>query len=299
MFKGSNLRARNRLKSLLFTLMIFYLLPCLVYAIEIRIPSTSAHDVRDEFPIELLKFLLKRIPGEHKITRSLKHLSQARIVAELKKGGDNINLCWLGTSAALERDLLPVYFPIFRGLLGYRVFIINKKDQEIFSKIKRLEDLQKYQGVQGIGWADTEILEYAGLKQVTVVYEHIFQMMNKGRISYFSRGVNEAYREVAVRQDKMKNLLVDERLLLVYPLVSYFFTHADNHELAALLRQAFSEAYQDGSFLNFFSSHPQIKETLKHLNINNRVRLDIANPFLTPETMALPLGYFSPIPSQR
>jgi len=263
-----------------------------VHAIEIRIPTTSEYEARRSYKIGLLKLLLKEIPGKHKITTSSVTYTQARAIYQLSKEKKDINLYWAGTSSILEKELLPVYFPIYRGLMGYRFLIINKDDKYRFKSIKTLSDLQKLQGVQGIGWSDKELLEYSGLKQYSAKYDSTFSMVNKGRVDYFSRGIMEAHNEVATREHTLPNLSVDENILLRYPFGMYFFTSPDNQELAELLTKAFINAYEDGSFLDYFNNHPEIKTVLEQLNIENRTIMDIPNPFLTEETMNLPSKYW-------
>jgi len=127
------------------------------FAVEIRLPSTFQYVEQDAFKLGLLKLALQKAKVKYTITTSLTVHSQARVIAFLKKGSDRINLHWMGTSAQLEKDLLPIRFPIYRGLLGHRIFIIHKDDQGKFDDVKTLVDLQKYRGIQGIGWADIQI----------------------------------------------------------------------------------------------------------------------------------------------
>ena len=136
--------------------------------------------------------------------------------------------------------------------MGHRVFIINKKDKTKFTQVKTLRALQKLQGVQGHGWSDIKILEHSKLSQYSAMYEDIFNMVNKRRVDYFSRGINEAYKEVSARTGLLENLVVDDNILLVYPFAFYFFTNTHNEKLATSLNTAFSQAYQDGSFLEYF-----------------------------------------------
>ncbi|MCJ8339931.1 MAG: hypothetical protein MJK10_15800 [Pseudomonadales bacterium] len=291
MFKNTAEKILFWIKKSIITLVALSLFNAPLYALEIKLPVTSKYLSRDNFNIGLLKLLLSKIPGEHKISSTVLQYTQARVVKELKKG-ESINLYWMGTSPELERDLLPVYFPIYRGLLGHRVLIIHKNDKSSFDHITSLDDLSNYVGVQGIGWSDIKILEHAKLKQKQAVYENIFSLMNRGRYDYFSRGINEAYREVASRQSAMPNLYIDENILLVYPFAFYLFTNPENEELARLLTQAFNQAYDDGSFLDYFYKHSETLETFKLMNIKKRVRYDIANPFLTSRTKAIAARYW-------
>lgn len=218
--------------------------------------------------------------------------TQPRIIHSLRQDTD-INLYWMGTSAYLEKELRPIRFPLHRGLLGYRIFIIHKDHQIKFSTVKKLADLQNFQGVQGQSWSDNEILNKAGLNQTQIQYEHIFHMINAGdRFDYFSRGIVEAFSEVDSHIKELPNLAIESEVLLVYPFSQFFFTNPSNEELAEALERGFEKAYQDGSFLDFFLNHPRILSVFEKVNIENRIRIDIPNPQSTQETADIPAQYF-------
>lgn len=273
--------------------MLLLIISTSIFSLEIKIPTTSQHAERDSFELGLLALILQKVKGSHTITIAHGEYTQARIIKELKEDSGKINLYWMGTSAALEKDLLPIRIPIYRGLLGHRIFIINRNSQILFDDVKTLSDLQKYSGVQGFGWSDIDILEYSGLKQHPAKYRNIFNMINQGgRIDYFSRAVTEAFSEVSARKDRLVNLAVENNVLLVYPFALFFFTSHANTELAEIITQGFKVAYQDGSFNRYFYNHPSIKKVIAQANMDKRVKIEIANPFITPETNAISDEYW-------
>jgi hypothetical protein len=256
----------------------------LTHAIEVKVPVISEFSELDVYKIDLLKFILEKAGVKYKITSASQIRTQARIILELKHNSDKINLHWMGTSRELENDLLPIRIPIYRGLLGHRIFIIHKGHQAKFDNVKTLSDLQKLTGTQGLGWTDIEILEHSGLKQYTKLYENIFRTVNIGRVDYFSRGLSEAFVEVDARIEKYPNLDVENKVLLVYPFAMFFFTSHSNTELAGVLEDGFRKSYEDGSFNTFFYNHPDIKEIFKQAHIDERIRIDIPNPLLSVAT---------------
>lgn len=266
--------------------------PALATSIDVVVPVKSRVDATQEYPFALLKFVLDKSGVKYTITLTdVGVTTQARDVFRLKSN-QGINLGWFGTSPELERDLIPIRFPIWRGLLGYRVFIINKDKQDAFDHVNTLEDLQRFTGAQGIGWTDIQILEHSGLKQEASAYDLIFAKINTGRADYFSRGITEAFREVKARQKEFPNLVVERHVLLVYPFDGFFFTNKENPELARALEDGFRKSYADGSFKKFFYSHPAVKAVLDKANTNGRKRINIPNPLLTPETQAIPDVYW-------
>jgi len=272
---------------------LILLMTCSALAIEIKLPVSSEHAQRDAFQIGLLKLALNKTGVKYHITKSPQTRTQSRIFNDLKRGSEQINLYWMGTSPEYEKALLPIRFPVYRGLLGHRIFIIHKDTQANFDNVKTLSALQKYMGAQGIGWTDIEILEHSGLKQHITTYENIFKMINRGgRVDYFSRGVSEAFMEVDSRKEQLPNLEVEKKILLVYPFAMLFFTSRTNIELKEILEDGFRKAYEDGSFNNYFYNHPDIKKIFEKANLQQRVKINIPNPFLTKETINIPDKYW-------
>jgi len=60
--------------------------------------------------------------------------SQVRKVALVQRG--ELDVMYAGTTIEMEEQLQPIRFPITRGLIGSRIFIINKKYQKEYDEIK-------------------------------------------------------------------------------------------------------------------------------------------------------------------
>lgn len=264
-----------------------FLIPATVWAVTIKINDTRSNN----YYLEALTWLLDKsgkaytiVPTDYPVS------SQARKVAFVKTG--DIDILYAGTSIKLEQQLRPIRFPIMRGLIGRRVFIINKTLQAEYGLVKNIDDLKKHVGIQGLGWADTQILEFSGLKQAGALYDDIFTRINAGSRYYFPRGVVEAFSELADMKNQMPDLAVENNILLVYKAAVFFFVHPANTELAAMLETGFQKGYEDGSYDRFFYTHPLIKRSLAQANLQNRTVLKIPNPFLSPETNAVPARYW-------
>src|SRR5579872_3285374 len=86
-------------------------------ALDVRAAMKSKYDTTSEYPLALLKFVLDKSGVPYTISFSdIGVTTQAREIA-LLKDNDKINIGWYGTSAELERDLVPIRYPIWRGLL--------------------------------------------------------------------------------------------------------------------------------------------------------------------------------------
>lgn len=74
------------------------------------------------------------------------------MLRQLKEGSTDVT--WAVTSKEREREHLAVYFPLARGLLGYRVFLVHPDNQQSFGTSAPGE-LKQSLSIQGIGWPTT------------------------------------------------------------------------------------------------------------------------------------------------
>lgn len=127
-----------------------------VWAIDIKISDSRANN----FYMDALKFVLEKSGADYEFVPTKHPVSSQGRKFILVKNGD-IDILYAGTSVQLEKELLPIRFPIMRGLAGRRIFIINKNYQSEYSSIRNLNDLKMFVGIQGIGWG---ILKYWRLR---------------------------------------------------------------------------------------------------------------------------------------
>lgn len=215
--------------------------------------------------------------------------------AQMLLRGEPINLAWMGTSSEYEQKLLPVRVPLLRGLSGLRVLIINQARQTEFAQVDSLAALAAFTGVQGIGWSDIDILRGAGLNISAARRASILDMLNRNQhVDYYPRSPVEAFGELTARGRDYPQLMVEPRLLLHYPFAVYFFVSPEAPRLAEALTRGLEQAYADGSFLALFEGHPLIRDSLRQLQAERRLRLELANPDLTEASRRLPDHYWHP-----
>ncbi|WP_163834195.1 hypothetical protein [Spartinivicinus ruber] len=261
-------------------------------SLEIKVPVLPYREEAFGYQYRLLELALAKSGYQYKIIKKTHDATQERLKLMLKAGKE-VNVYWMGTSSQLEKQLIPVRIPLLRGLLGHRVFIINQRDQPRFNNIKTVNDLKNMQAIQGIGWSDIAILEAAGLKTVAGKYKNIFNIINKGgRVDYFPRGVNEAWKEVKVHKPNHPYITVETKIMLVYPFALFFFVSPNQPEIAKALTKGLKESYKDGSFMQHFSQHPSITAIFKQADMDKRLTFIIKNPLMSKETMAIPASYW-------
>jgi hypothetical protein len=256
----------------------------LVISIRSTRETLPGHDPSKEYKYQLLQLIFsktQKTDGPFRIETQTDWITQARSIEMVKQG--YLSLIMTMTSKERERDLFPIRIPIYKGMYGYRLAIINRDDQKKFSAVKNLEDFQKLWAGQGSQWPDTKILEANGFKVVgTSRYIELFDMLEQRRFDFFPRGLHEPWRELADRQNP--ELVVETDLCLHYPAPGYIFTAKANQKLADRLERGFRIALKDGSFDELFYNHQVIANVLKSANLKKRRIFRLVNPLLTPET---------------
>lgn len=273
-----------------FMVILFFILTLFSYSMTIVkvMKPESESDVRQNYYLKLLTLSLEKTKtkyGDYKIENTVEGL-QGRAVKLLADGSSLVDVMWCMTNAERERIMLPVRVPLLKGLMGYRIFIINKNNIEKFLNIKSIEELKKLKAIQGHDWPDTDILINNGFKvEKSTYYEGMFKMIDSGRADYFPRAVNEPYSEIKKREEL--NLIVEERIRLYYFAPIYFFVNVKKGNLRNRIAEGLEIAIDDGSFDKIFYNDNSIKNIITDIN-NNKIKIfKLENHFLTSETRKL------------
>ncbi|VUD41213.1 hypothetical protein TDB9533_00441 [Thalassocella blandensis] len=240
-------------------------------------------DPKQVLVLDILKLALSKSDSanEYRFEETSQFATQERLVSWLDEGV--VDVIWAGTGKKYEQDLRPIRIPIYKGMLGHRIFIIRKGDQEKFNHVDSLADLRQIPLGQGRFWGDTIVLKNAEMNVVDPVkYDSLFHMLEGGRFDFFPRAIHEPWTEV--ESYKELNLTVEKNILLVYPFAMYFFVNKNNNELAQKIEQGFRAAIDDGSFDELFYNNPEIKATLEKSDLQNRTVFRLPNPDMSDET---------------
>lgn len=259
----------------------------------------SKIDPNDAYLEELIALILKNSPRQYKINSKIGRMQQDRSIYEMTKKDGKLDLMWTMTTDGREKKLIPIKIPIDKGLMGWRVVLIDKKNQERFRKIRTLNDLKEFSAGQERDWPDTDILRS---NQLTVVtsngYNPLFSMLMAGRFDYFPRSIFEVNKDI--ENHPLENMIIDQNIVIIYPTASYFFVSPRRPKLAEDLRIGFEKIIADGSFEKLFQKHNHAD--LEKLNVNNRIKIHLKNPLLKPNSMDLnrkELWYFSHHESEK
>jgi hypothetical protein len=209
-------------------------------------------------------------------------MAQGRTLVELATGRSPIDLMWTMTDIQRESGgLLPVRVPIDRGLLGWRLLLVRRKELAQWQQVRTLKDLAQRLAGQGHDWPDTAILRANGLQVGTSsVYDALFRMLAAGRVDYFPRSILEIDAEMA--GGRHPELAIAPGLMLHYPAAAYLFVSPSRPELAAELMTGLEAAVADGSFQRLHRGF--YGAVLKaHPIAPDRV-VKLSNPLLPPQT---------------
>lgn len=243
-------------------------------------PETKS-DTRAEYPTLLLRHALEKTGASFVLVPSEERMFQGRALRSLHEG-NTVSVVWSMTSKERELQFRPIRIPIFKGLIGWRLLLIRKESQPVFSNIQSLAGLQPLIAGQGHDWPDTKILQDNDISVTSPSdYEALFRLLNKGRVSFIPRSIVEIWDEE--RRYKTMGLSVEKTLLLRYPSAAYYFVAKDNEMLAKLIQKGLELSIEDGSFDKLFYTHHQTAIDLA--NIQNRKIFDLHNlelPFNTP-----------------
>ncbi|WP_347331458.1 diguanylate cyclase [Marinimicrobium locisalis] len=235
----------------------------------------------DAYAVGALRIALEYIEGDYEVEVGRDPITQTRAIERLE--ADQMDVMWLASNREVEEQLLPIRFPLLKGLLGYRIFIINPKRQSRFDQVEDFEDLKQLTFGQGAGWPDIKILESNGLEVITTSkYDNLFYMVEGGRFDAFPRGVLEPWTELAAHPDLP--LAVEDNLVLVYKLPFYLFVSPDKPELAQAIHDGLDQALAAGRFDEYFYGTDMIEDALTRSNLKNRRPFPLENPTLTEET---------------
>lgn len=249
------------------------------------VDSKQYPDPKQSYFVDLLNLALeatKNEYGDYQLQPVPIEMTQGRTSLMLQRN-EYINLTWRMTSQALEQKLQAIYFPILKGIMGSRIFVINKGDQSKFTKDLSLAALKKIPLGQGNNWPDATILLANGFSVIKGNDDHLMKMLKKRRFDYFPRALHEPWLELANESE----LVVEENFMLKYPAPTFFFVNKKNKRLQQRLDLGFKKILNSGKFEHFFLNHRITAGILTRANVNNRIIFELNNPLLSEQVKML------------
>ena len=254
-----------------------------VHGANERIRYPQAGNVFTEhhrYPIALLNLALSYTDLNFSVEPSQHFMTQGRAIKQLNLHQD-IDIMWTMTSLERESQVRPIRIPIYKGLIGWRLFLTTEEN----IKTKHVPTLKKQINfltlIQGHDWPDTEILEFNGYRVHTGSdYLGLFKILSLGRADLFPRSIIEIWDELKDRPEK--NIVLEPSMVISYPTATYFFVAKENERLAGIIESGLIEAINDGSFDNLFQQYYQ--SFISKAELDKRAHLRLTNPLLPDET---------------
>tara|TARA_Y100000780_G_scaffold232364_1_gene263073 strand:- start:12634 stop:13482 length:849 start_codon:yes stop_codon:yes gene_type:complete len=151
-----------------------------------------------------------------------------------------MDILWSSCDIDFEKKYLPIYFPLAKGVLSYRLALVHKKAMVKVKSVKDLEDLKYLKIGQGIGWPDILVYENHGIKIIQANIPGLIKMLEENRIDMIPLGIGEI-KNIKKHFTKSKDIEIYKDLILYYPWPMIFYVHRDNPFLAKVIQSGLNE----------------------------------------------------------
>jgi hypothetical protein len=232
------------------------------------------------YPVALLELVLSYHDEKLTATPSQDFMPQGRAIIQLSQAKD-IDVLWTMTSTQREQEILPIRIPIYKGLIGWRLFLTNPTHLANNKSPSNINTLKQAIMIQGHDWPDTEILAFNGFNVLKVPnYEGFFKILSLNRAELFPRSLIEVWDELDSYGNR--NIVLEPDTIISYPTATYFFVSPDNTRLASIIKTGLRKSLNDGKFDALFSKH--YAERINKANLRERTHFRLSNPLLPKET---------------
>lgn len=254
---------------------------------------------RDQREIDLLELSLKKTVdeyGPYELVPAPRNMTISREFEVIKEGRHDNYIRSFGFEPKLadSPELVFAKFPLYRGVLSYRVCFVSKDKEEIVAKAanESLEALQKFTFGQGLGWVDARILEHNGFRVREVrKYESLFEMTAINRVDLFCRGMNELLPE-AIEFSDIENLSHDKSFALYYPLSLVFVANKNDEKLIKRVEKGLLKAFNDGSYQEIWDWY--FEASVEFVGLEKRKIYKLKNHLLRENDINLEPYFYQP-----
>lgn len=268
----------HSMKHKLFGVILFavLMLQSICHAKPLYYPRPEADfDERTGYPLTLLRLVLDESGSgkQYELLPTDVRMPRGRSLKLLEQG-IAVDIFWVINSKEREEALLPIPIPIYDGVFGYRLLLVNKENTGQFPK--SISEAQLKQKVAGLGhdWPDFKILEKNGYTvQGSSSYNGLFRLLKLGRVDYLPRSVIEIWSEYD--HFESQGLVVDQNVALFYPVDYYYFVNKNNVELADILYKGLKKLADKGALKSLFEA--AYGDLIEQANLKERTIFRLEN----------------------
>ncbi|EOX4127738.1 substrate-binding periplasmic protein [Vibrio cholerae] len=211
-------------------------------------------------------------------------------VTDYPLAADEANIFALGTDLTTtvagnlkfaKGTYLMVPHAICGGILGCRVLVVRRGEQDQFAQLSLSELQQHIAGIPGT-WADAELLRQNGfrvLEQGTLVQQ--FLLLQEGLCDFIPLGINEAQSLLDEHSYETGRLVIEPSLILYYPLPIVFYVHPAQPQLQEVINKGLLHIDHNGELERLYQKH--YGESVLRMNPKQRKVIPLVNKQLSDE----------------
>ena len=293
---------RNALKKMKKALLLLPVLACLVACSENKQKTKSMEqdiqktttvnfwngnrsEARQVYERKVLKAILEATEAEWgawEIEETLEEYPGNEESLVFTEKGHDLFVTIAGNQKFTEGDMIVIPYLLTKNLLGYRVPIIRKEDEGLFSGISRPEDIKKLDHGIPETWSDATIFRHNGYNVVEEVsLNDIFDRLQNGLFDYSAYGANEVLGVYENRASKREDLIIEKNILLFYPFPLVFYVNPNLPNMAERIEQGLQSIISSGKMDAIFDEH--YGEITEQLNLDDRSIFILDNPLIPDE----------------
>lgn len=254
---------------------------CLADVMEVRYYDRGLRDARHAYKFELIRAILEATRpeyGDYTIIPFVEEPSakrQSLLISE----GKILNLLWAAPGTAIAQgDVISIPVDILRGLLGFRVCLVNPAN----FPMAPIESLNQIQIAQGLNWADVEIYKHNGIvPQQGPTFESLFEMLAAKRYHCLPLGADEVMYTWREKKALYPFLTLEPGLLIYYEYPIYLHVSKRQPKLAERVALGLTKLQKTGEFERLFNKHHAAD--VAQLNLTKRRVFCLKSPYLPPE----------------
>lgn len=240
-----------------------------------------AADKKQRHHVELLTHVLSYSDVQYNIGVNGQWLPKNRAFQELAEGKLHVVAGSLKQERVERFNAVP--FPLLKGLLGWRINLVNAANQDALQGVQSIADLRTLTAGSRYVWSDTEILKANNLRVLNSESANaLYKMLEKNRFDYFPRSALRI--EEDFEKNKQLSIVIDKHILLRYPHAYVYYVN-NWPQLAKDIEVGLKRAMKDGSLDQIFSKY--YGKQVNKLTRQSRTFIELENPqFPLPALLA-------------
>jgi hypothetical protein len=184
-----------------------------------------------------------------------------------------------GNQKFLGKPATIIEIPVCRGVLGHRLLVIPQRHAEHFTDLDSVQQLQQMNIGIPATWADADLFRYNGFNVLEKgTLDDLFIRLLDQEFDYVALGANEIESIFEEFRGTETGLLLENNLLIYYPLPLVFYVHPRRIDLISIIESGLTKAMSNGKHRSLFEiHHPNL---IDRLALRTRLTFRLTNPYL-------------------